>query len=568
MKRGSTTPAQEEARLYRRAVDRLKREIGSVDRNSRRRYIREFQDEFRAFQGAVSFDDLLVDCLRADIVYIGDYHALPASQHFAARLLGELAKRSRQVVLGMEMVFGRHQRILDAWMAEEIPEEEFLRRIRYDLDWGYSWQSFRAIFGTAREYHCRVYGIDCEPRASFRFIRKRDRYAAARIVSLFARGGASKVVVVVGESHLAARHLPYRVTRGLKRAGLEKRSVVAVQNIDEIYWQLAGPERQQTEVVRVSPGRYCVFTAGLLEKYEAYRQTIERWKREEGDEDLDLTPTIYNVIDTLFEFLRVDKYRYCLVKEQECIEMVVDAYPEVYSQADEALVRRLLRSQGMQGEDEEEVLSHLARNGSCYVPRLNAILIGEFNLAHAGEEAGHFVNLALKREIYERARRSAPQHDLFYTSVLEEALAFFASKLIHPARNHFLESPFYRLYGKPAERIEAESGYGHAEFQEIIGFVLAHKRLERRYREMKEVPAEILKGINSDRRRTAVLTHELGYYLGQQLYDGYHAGIVSREEISRLFRRRFEDSGSALETYLGLAERMAGQIAGAVTPEA
>jgi hypothetical protein len=567
MKRGPATPASEEVRLYRRAVTRLKREIGKVDSNARRRYIREFQAEFGSYQDIASFDDLLVDCLKADLIYIGDYHALPASQRFAARLLGEVASRSRQVALGMEMVFGRHQRILDRWLAGEISEEDFLRRIRYGLDWGYSWPSFQAVFEAAREYHCRVFGIDCEPRASFRFIRKRDRYAAARIVSLFTRGGASKVVAVVGESHLADRHLPARVRRGLKRARLEKRTVVVVQNMDEIYWRLAEERQQHVDVVRVGRGRYCALTAGLLEKYEAYRQTIERWKKEPGDEEVDLTPTVYNIIDTILEFLKVDKYRHCLVREKACIEFVVDTYPEVYSNADEALVRRLLRAEGLETEDEQEVVNHLGRRGSCYVPRLNAILIGEFNLVHAGEEAGHFVNLALKREIYERARREAPQHDQFYGSVIEEALAFFASKLVDPARNHFLESPFYRLYGKPREVIERDSGCSYAEFQEIIRFILLHKRLEQRYAEYERVPEEILKGIGAGRSRVHVLTHELGYYLGQQIYDGYRAGVLTRAEIAGLFRARFAESGSALKEYLALAERLAGQAAGTVLPD-
>ena len=567
MKRGPEAPAQEEVRLYRRAVARLKREIGAVDRNSRRRYIREFLSEFDAFEATASFDDLLIDCLRSDIVYIGDYHALPASQLFAARLLREVAGRSRQAVLGMEMVFGRHQRILDAWMAEEITEKEFLRRIRYDGDWGYSWPSFKSVFETAREYHCRVFGLDCEPRASFRFIRKRDRYAAARIVSLFKRHPDCKVVALVGESHLASGHLPARVRRGLKRARLEKRSVVVVQNIDEIYWKLAGRERQSVEVVRVAPRKFCVFTAGLIEKYEAYRQTIERWKREEGDDEVDLTPTLYNVIDTILEFLGVDKYRHCLVRKEECIEFVVDAYPEVYSNADEALVRQLLRSHGMEGEDTEEVLSHLARRGSCFVPRLNAILIGDFNLVHAGEEAGHFVNMALKRELYDKARTLLPQHDLFYGGVMEEALAFFASKLIHPARNHFVESPFFRLYGESTERIEAESGLPHAEFQQILNFILAHKRLEREYEKLDHVPEEVMQGIGSGRARLRLLTHELGYYLGQQMYDGYQAGVLGREEIARLFRQSFGESGSALKIYLGLAERLRSLAPGLTLPQ-
>jgi hypothetical protein len=465
------------------------------------------------------------------------------------------------------MVFGRHQRILDAWMAEEISEEDFLRRIRYDTDWGYDWRAFREIFEAAREFHCPVFGLDCEPRASFRCIRKRDRYAAARIVHLFARGGASKVVAVVGESHLAAGHLPLRVTRRLRRARLEKRAVVVVQNMDEIYWQLARAGRTDTDVVRVGKRRYCVFTAGLLEKYEAYRQTIERWKKEHGEYEVDLTPTVYGIIDTILEFLGIDKYRHCLSRSGQCVEFMVDAYPEVYSGADAPLVRRLLRAQGMDAEDEAEVLSHLERKGSCFVPRLNAVLIGDFNLVHAGEEAGHFVNMALKRQLYEAAPRQAPRHDLFYASVIEEALAFFASKIIHPARNHFQESVFFRLYGKDPETIERATGQRHADFQEIVRFILLHKRLEQKYRDYERVPDEILRGVGADSARARVLTHELGYYLGQQLYDGYQAGAISREEIADLFRARFDESGSALKAYLNLAERLAGQVAGTPEPQ-
>jgi hypothetical protein len=247
---------------------------------------------------------------------------------------------------------------------------------------------------------------------------------------------------------------------------------------------------------------------------------------------------------------------------------MVDAYPEVYSGADAPLVRRLLRAQGMDAGDEEEVLSHLQRKGSCFVPRLNAILIGEFSLVHAGEEAGHFVNMALKRQLYERAPRQAQRHDYFYASTMEEALAFFASKIIHPARNHFQESLYFRLYGKDPATIERESGQTHAEVQEITRFILLHKRLEQRYGDYERVPGEILRGIGADARRLRVLTHELGYYLGQQLYDGYQAGVISREEIAALFQARFDESGSALKAYLSLAEKLAGQVAGTPEPQA
>ena len=108
----------EEVAFQKATVARLRREIGDVDRNSRRRYIREFYAEFGRYEAVSSWDDLVIACYRSDIVYIGDYHALPASQQFAARLLEAIAVRSRQVVLGLEMIYGRHQALLDRYMRD------------------------------------------------------------------------------------------------------------------------------------------------------------------------------------------------------------------------------------------------------------------------------------------------------------------------------------------------------------------------------------------------------------------------------------------------------------------
>ena len=228
-------PLREEIALQRATVARLKRDILGVDRNARKRYIRDFHEEFDRLQSASSFDDLVVACYKADIVYIGDYHALPASQEFAARLLREIAERSREVVLCMEMVYTRNQRILDRYMSGEVGDAEFLKGIRYDLDWGYDWNAFRRLFDTAREHRLAVAGIDCEPRRGLRYIRKRDAHAGARIADIVQRRPRAKIVVLVGESHLARTHLPRRVTSNLKARGLERRGVIVLQNLEEIY---------------------------------------------------------------------------------------------------------------------------------------------------------------------------------------------------------------------------------------------------------------------------------------------------------------------------------------------
>jgi hypothetical protein len=548
---------QREIRAQKAAVTALRREIGLVDHNARRTYIRDFHKDFSSFQERASYDDLIVRGFRSDIIYIGDYHALPRCQEFAARFLADMIQRSSSVVLGVEMVYGRQQHILDEWLARSIEDEELLRRLRYDQEWGYDWAAYRKVMETARSAGVPVVGLDREPRTGFRLIRKRDTYASGRIAEVFARTPDAKVVVLVGESHLARRHLPGRVARALGKQQMEKRSLVIVQNIDALYWQRAEEGMDDSDVVRLDTNRYCVFNATPLAKYEAYRQVLETWRDAGGDDDVDLAPTVHSMIETLLAFLRIDGDRPIFTDHNGAKLALPDLLPEVYAGEETEFVEEMMARHGLDEESRDQILGHLARAGSCYVPRINAIFVGTFDLTHAGEEASHFVNFALRGEIYEAWETGArPAHHRFYDAVLDEAIGYFGSKLIDPARNHFFETDFYRHHGSDPREVEARTGYSYADFRAIIDFILLHKKFERDFAERNEIPPAILEGIGSRGDRQRILTHELGYFLGQQIHDGYQKGLVSHAEILALYGRRREADDEPLAEYLDWVEKL------------
>lgn len=566
---GATPPSAqvlEEVAFQRHAVSRLRREIHDVDRNGRRRYIREFHADYARAEEPSSWDDLVIACYKADIVLIGDYHALPESQQCAARLLEAVAERSTRTVLALEMVYGRHQRALDAYLRGDLAEEEFLRAVRYEMDWGYDWPSFRRLLDVARRHGMPVFGADCGPRSGFRSIRRRDRYAADRLAGILEAHPGSRLVVVFGESHLARGHLPLQLTRRLRKAGLEKRSVIVLQNLEEVAWRQAESGHAGAEVVRLAPDAWCVFNASPIAKYEAYRRLVETWNEEEPDSPVDLTSTVHGIVDLILKFLRVDKFGCRIRFPDGRREPLVDLFPEVHSALEPEDLRAVLEGGGLDADGIAEVSEHVAREGSCYVPRLNAVFIGTMNLAHAGEEAGHFVNQALKGEILAFTPERLAQHDLFYTGVLEEALGFFGSKLVDPSRNHFFESDFYQYYRKDPAIIRAHTRYEPEEFNAIIDFVLLHKKFEQSYERYADVPVAILEGIRSGPVRANVLVHELGYFLGQQMHDAYRAGLLSRPEILELFRASFRESGSALRRYLDLTRQVAPVLRGGLAP--
>ena len=291
-----------EAQLH--ALAGVEREIRVNDPNGRRKYLQDFSQAFRSYESVIDHEQLKATVAGADIVLIGDYHALPAAQRFAATLLEERAQPGdRPLVLGVETIFSRDQHILDEWWRREIDEEEFRQRIRFDLDWGYDWAPFYELLVTAREHAEAIYGLDCMPREDLRKIGARDRHAVHKMAEIRQRHPNAVIMVLFGESHLAPGHLP----RVLHERLPEERVLTVLQNVDALYWRAAGERHERVEAVRVSDDVVCVFNSTPLEKYENYRLHLSRWGRTD-EEGPDLAPTVYNLIDSLVRFLDINRY--------------------------------------------------------------------------------------------------------------------------------------------------------------------------------------------------------------------------------------------------------------------
>ncbi|MGA9258935.1 MAG: ChaN family lipoprotein, partial [Candidatus Sulfotelmatobacter sp.] len=122
------------------ALEGVEREIRAQDSHGRRKYLREFSQAFGNYDSLLDRHQIQNALQAADVVLIGDYHALPAAQRYAASLIEQRALAGdRRLVLGVETIFARDQHILEEWWRREIDENELRQRIRFDLDWGYDW---------------------------------------------------------------------------------------------------------------------------------------------------------------------------------------------------------------------------------------------------------------------------------------------------------------------------------------------------------------------------------------------------------------------------------------------
>jgi hypothetical protein len=492
------------------ALAGVEREIRAQDSHSRRKYLREFTHAFRSYDSLLDSQQLQDALHSADVVLIGDYHALPTAQRYAASLVEQRALAGdRPVVLGVETIFARDQHILEEWWRREIDEAELRQRIRFDLDWGYDWAPFHELLVAARDHAEALYGLDCMPRENLRKIGARDRHAAAKIAEIRERHPNAVIFVLFGESHLAPGHLPRVLQRQLPEAKL----LTVLQNIDALYWRAAGERVDQVDAVRVKDGVLCVFNATPLEKYESYRLFLDQWSR--CNSDPDFAPTIYNLIDSLASFLEINRYS---PHNGTQPKFLIDMLPEVHGNSSDAMLRRLLSRKGVSEPQLETMLASVEERGSAYLPEVNAFHIREFQMMHAAEDAARFLHHAcrgLPQRLHghdansdEANRGAARMNDVFYTRVVEHAVAYFGSRVLYPSR--------------PAHEAEDSAALSRAAVEKAAQAA-----------------------IRADAEKFECAALDWGYRIGSHIYSVYLAGKVKPTGLRRLFLAHLDEPGLA-----------------------
>jgi heme-binding uptake protein ChaN (Tiki superfamily) len=532
------------------ALAGVEREIRANDPNSRRKYLLDFSQAFRSY-GAVLEKTRVAELVeQADVVLVGDYHALPNCQKFAAELIAQLGKSGeRPLVVGLETVFARDQHILDEWLAGEIDDDELRERIRFDLDWGYSWGPFYELLESTRTHARAVYGLDCMPREDLRKIGARDRHAAAKISEIRHKHADSRIVILFGESHLAPNHLPQLL--GDKLPG--ERILTVLQNVDALYWRAAGESCDRVEAVQAAENVICVFNSTPLEKYENYRLCLDRWRRE-GLGSPDLAPTIYNLIDGLLRFLGIHLYS---PHNSTQPKFLVDSLPEVCCRHSDSRLRRLLASKSVT-EDEKRILAKRVEEcGSAYLPHANTIYIREFHMMHAAEHASRFLHHACRGlPLRGPAPAFSNGEDAFYTRTLEYALAYFGSRVLYPARPPARESALYELYDQTREDVEQSSEFSFPEFIGMVDFLALHRGYELNPDRYSEPPGPIQIAMHYSPEKLDYCARQLGYMLGTDLYDAYLEGKAKPRFLKKLFLIHLEEPGIAAATYFTVVKKI------------
>jgi hypothetical protein len=222
------------------------------------------------------------------------------------------------------------------------------------------------------------------------------------------------------------------------------------------------------------------------------------------------------LIDSLAAFLEINRYS---PHNGTQPKFLVDMLPEVHGNSSDAMLRRLLSRKGVSPQQLEIILARVEERGSAYLPQVNAFYVREFRMMHAVEDATRFLHHAC-RGLPLRLNGNDTNHDdptgncaardadAFYARVVEHAVAYFGSRVLHPSRPEPEATNFF-----PISRAACEKAAQTA--------------------------------LRGDEEKFESLARDWGYRLGSEIYAIYLAGKVKPSGLRRLFLAHLDKPGLA-----------------------
>jgi hypothetical protein len=381
----------------------------------------------------------------------------------------------------------------------------------------------------------------------------------------------AQFVVFIGESHLAAEHLPGKLKMAAATCpGRRFRDVVIAQNVDELYWQQVNASTARPAAVRVSAGKYCVFTAPPLEKYQAYARAIEQWQNQDELEDRREINAAMNESEIAADCARLLSAMLAglHLKPRSRLKharRLVDSPPEVYCARSFGGFAALLKHHDASVEDIKALRSRAQAIGCAYAPQANTLFVSTFDAVSAGEELARFIAAALRGQLW-AARptdvpASAPNQvqtacdcDTLAVMMLDEALVFFASKLLAP----------HRAAPLPAELVTAHRGAWLKSLRpsagQSFGTSTARRRATLRFLPAPPMTDELCatfdKIAGDDPLLRDAAAHYWGRTLGEKMYQSHADGSLSATAIHQLFAADFTVVGAAARLWREWHERL------------
>ena len=109
--------------------------------------------------GASAQEAALADMADLDVVYLGETHD-SAADHQAQLEIVRVLNEQGEVAIALEMFQRPFQSVLDAYLADELSEDELIAQSEYETRWGFDWEFYAPILRYAKTYQIPLVALN------------------------------------------------------------------------------------------------------------------------------------------------------------------------------------------------------------------------------------------------------------------------------------------------------------------------------------------------------------------------------------------------------------------------
>jgi len=106
------------------------------------------------------------------LILLGESHTSLDFHRAQVRVIEELHRSGKKLLIGLEMYPYTEQKFLDDWCRGLLTEQGFVQLSSWYKNWGYHWNYYRDIFVFAREHGIRMFAVNT-PREVVSAVRKK-----------------------------------------------------------------------------------------------------------------------------------------------------------------------------------------------------------------------------------------------------------------------------------------------------------------------------------------------------------------------------------------------------------
>lgn len=541
-------------RLQRALYDKLKvgarTTLGGLSPELQR-YFREYQQDFKSYERPTTKRELLMEVLASQVVFCGDYHTLSQAQRTVIRILRDtikiLKRKKRSLVLALEMLSEEDLPSVRKFLQGKLSEQRFLAKTRFRERWGFQWENYRELFLFAKEEGVSIIALGRHNLNAP--LKVRDKYASRILAEMTKEDPDALIFSLMGDLHLAQKHLPSDFKAELKKKRLDRSVLVIHQNHEQFYWELVEQGMEQfVEVIRMKPRVYCVMNATPWVKLQSHLKWIETLS--EGSPGKNALSDYARAIDLLDHSHEVTS----MISILRDFFEISDPIPEdfrIRGPLDLSFLERVQENKTYTRMQQKILSREMGEFESIFFPKEDILFLTNLSINHIAVQTAYYMHSTLSHfsGIFER-----PGVD-FYTFVWIEALAFLCSKVVNPKRQcHGMIDLRRKLRSYRKKKL------GKSTNAKATQFALVHLEVERKrmYGRKGKLGLRIPKETSSI--ETILAYHKaakiLGALLGHGIYSALMENRVEKDEVRALFYCPFTQKHNPLKLYLQWTERL------------